>query len=99
MKAASPVCTSDSEIQVANCQAKTSSTTCNRGGRRADESGEAVSWIELLMGYEKENAVAESIGVLVARRHIFLCCDQTKPKCCDKDRGLAAWDYLKARLK
>src|SRR3954470_4894680 len=51
------------------------------------------------MGFEKERAVAESVGVGVARRHIFLCCDQTKPKCCDKERGLAAWDYLKARLK
>jgi (2Fe-2S) ferredoxin len=43
--------------------------------------------------------VAETIGVPVARRHIFLCCDQTNPKCCDKDRGLAAWDFLKRRLK
>jgi len=24
---------------------------------------------------------------------------QTKPKCCDKERGLAAWEFLKARLK
>jgi (2Fe-2S) ferredoxin len=43
--------------------------------------------------------IAASIGVPVARRHIFLCCDQTKPKCCDKERGLEAWDYLKHRLK
>jgi (2Fe-2S) ferredoxin len=42
---------------------------------------------------------AESVGIPSARRHIFLCCDQTKPKCCDRDRSLAAWDYLKARLK
>ena len=46
-----------------------------------------------------ERAVAQSIGIPVARRHIFLCCDQTTPKCCDKARGLAAWDFLKARLK
>ena len=46
-----------------------------------------------------ERAVAETIGVPAARRHIFLCCDQTNPKCCEKDRGLAAWDYLKRRLK
>ena len=51
------------------------------------------------MAYESERAVAASVGVPVAKRHIFLCCDQTKPKCCDKDRGLAAWDYLKGRLK
>jgi (2Fe-2S) ferredoxin len=46
-----------------------------------------------------QKQVAETIGVPVARRHIFLCCDQTNPKCCDKDRGLAAWDFLKRRLK
>jgi (2Fe-2S) ferredoxin len=43
--------------------------------------------------------VAQQIGIPAARRHIFLCCDQTKPKCCDKERGLVAWDFLKARLK
>ena len=51
------------------------------------------------MTRESELTVAASIGVPVARRHIFLCCDQTKPKCCDKERGLAAWDFLKQRLK
>jgi (2Fe-2S) ferredoxin len=46
-----------------------------------------------------QEQIAISIGVPVARRHIFLCCDQTSPKCCDKERGLAAWDFLKRRLK
>ena len=48
---------------------------------------------------ERQRQTAVTIGVPAARRHIFLCCDQSTPKCCDKDRGLAAWDYLKARLK
>ncbi|HEY7821106.1 MAG TPA: (2Fe-2S) ferredoxin domain-containing protein, partial [Vicinamibacteria bacterium] len=48
---------------------------------------------------ESQRQKAESIGLPSARRHIFLCCDQTKPKCCDKERSLAAWDYLKRRLK
>jgi len=43
--------------------------------------------------------LAVSVGVPVARRHIFLCCDQTKPKCCDRERSLVAWEFLKARLK
>lgn len=47
----------------------------------------------------RQQAIAETIGITRARRHIFLCCDQTTPKCCDKDRSLAAWDYLKRRLK
>ena len=32
------------------------------------------------------------------RHHIFLCADQTKPKCCDREVGLEAWNYLKRRL-
>ena len=44
-------------------------------------------------------SIADSIGVPVAKRHILLCCDQTTPKCCDRERGLAAWEFLKSRLK
>lgn len=51
------------------------------------------------MESERLRSVADSIGVPVASRHIFLCCDQTNPKCCEKERGLAAWDFLKRRLK
>ena len=51
------------------------------------------------MSIESQREVADSIGVPIARRHIFLCCDQTNPKCCDRDRTLAAWDFLKRRLK
>jgi (2Fe-2S) ferredoxin len=43
--------------------------------------------------------VADGLGVPAIRRHIFLCCDQTKPKCCDKALGLASWEYLKTRLR
>jgi (2Fe-2S) ferredoxin len=31
-------------------------------------------------------------------RHIFLCADQTEPKCAPKERTLRAWEYLKRRL-
>jgi len=41
---------------------------------------------------------AEQVGVPEIRRHIFLCCDQTKPKCSSKEQSLEAWDYLKRRL-
>jgi (2Fe-2S) ferredoxin len=43
--------------------------------------------------------VASAVGLPAAHRHLFLCCDQTKPKCCDHARGLEAWEYLKRRLK
>jgi (2Fe-2S) ferredoxin len=44
-------------------------------------------------------ALARKADIPTARRHIFLCCDQTKPKCCDKERSLVAWEFLKSRLR
>ena len=32
------------------------------------------------------------------QKHIFLCSDQTKPKCCNHDEGLKSWEYLKRRI-
>jgi (2Fe-2S) ferredoxin len=42
---------------------------------------------------------AEALGIGKIERHIFLCADQTKPKCCAKEVGLESWEYLKRRLK
>jgi len=41
----------------------------------------------------------ESLGLSKYQRHIFLCADQTEAKCCDKEVGLASWNFLKNRLK
>jgi (2Fe-2S) ferredoxin len=42
--------------------------------------------------------VAEARGIPRLRRHIFLCCDPSIPKCANKEQSLAAWEYLKQRL-
>src|SRR5688500_15197967 len=47
---------------------------------------------------ERLREIAAGLNIPQIRRHIFLCCDQTKPKCCTKEDGLAAWEYLKRRL-
>jgi (2Fe-2S) ferredoxin len=44
-------------------------------------------------------AAADALGLSLYTRHIFLCADQTEPKCCAKEAGLESWDYLKRRLK
>jgi (2Fe-2S) ferredoxin len=41
----------------------------------------------------------ESLGLERYRRHIFLCADQSEPRCASKEKGLASWEYLKRRLK
>jgi (2Fe-2S) ferredoxin len=49
--------------------------------------------------WDSERQVAAKIGIPEAARHIFLCAEQTTAKCCDRDRGIASWDFLKKRLK
>lgn len=43
------------------------------------------------------NTALYGLGHIV--RHIFLCADQTEPKCAPKDQTLIAWNYLKTRLQ
>lgn len=41
----------------------------------------------------------EQLSLQKLAKHIFLCADQTLPKCCDKETSLTSWNYLKNRLK
>ena len=50
-------------------------------------------------GPAKLRKLATELGIGQIRRHIFLCADQTKPKCCSRGDGLESWDFLKRRLK
>jgi len=47
---------------------------------------------------EKLAWIAERLGVGDIQRHIFLCCDQSVPKCCDREQSLVSWEFLKSRL-
>ena len=42
--------------------------------------------------------LVKRLGIPDIQRHIFLCCDQTKPKCSTRDASLESWAYLKKRL-
>jgi hypothetical protein len=44
-------------------------------------------------------ACVQSLGMSQIERHIFICADQTVPKCCDRAKSLEAWNYLKKRLQ
>ena len=43
--------------------------------------------------------LVEQLRIKNVRRHIFLCADQTNPKCALKEAGLESWNYLKKRLE
>lgn len=42
------------------------------------------------------NAGRHGVGRIA--RHIFLCADQSEPKCAPRERTLESWDYLKRRI-
>ena len=50
-------------------------------------------------GEERLDAIAEALSIPRAERHIFLCADQTNPKCASREITHALWTHLKARLK
>ncbi len=43
--------------------------------------------------------IATKLGVDRIQRHVFLCADPGKPKCCSREQGRESWDYLKGRLR
>jgi (2Fe-2S) ferredoxin len=45
------------------------------------------------------SACIAALGLAHLDRHIFLCADQTVPKCCEQADSLESWNYLKKRLK
>lgn len=50
-----------------------------------DEIAQAERALEILGGFD-------------TRRHVMICADPEKPKCCDREAGIEAWDFLKRRL-
>ena len=51
------------------------------------------------MGISDLSAKSHELGIPHIERHIFLCVDGDKQRCCDPKRAEASWDFLKARLK
>jgi (2Fe-2S) ferredoxin len=48
---------------------------------------------------ERLEAIAEALAIPRAERHIFLCADQTNPKCAPREVTHALWSHLKSRMK
>jgi (2Fe-2S) ferredoxin len=42
--------------------------------------------------------LARGLSIPTIQRHIFLCAEQNKPKCCSEEEGTESWKYLKHRL-
>lgn len=48
---------------------------------------------------DRLESIASALSIATAHRHIFLCADQTNPKCAPRDETNHLWRHLKRRLK
>lgn len=48
---------------------------------------------------DRIEAIAQALSIGHLERHIFLCADQTTPKCAPREETNTVWRYLKNRLK
>lgn len=48
---------------------------------------------------ERLDNIAEALSIPRAQRHIFLCADQTTPKCATREVTRELWAHLKRRTK
>jgi (2Fe-2S) ferredoxin len=48
---------------------------------------------------ERLTQIAEALSIPRVQRHIFLCADQTTPKCAPREETNRLWTHLKRRLK
>lgn len=47
----------------------------------------------------RQRRILEKLGGETVERHIFLCAEPTKAKCCSPRDGRESWAYLKDRIK
>ena len=43
--------------------------------------------------------IAEALSIPRVQRHVFLCADQTNPRCAPREETNRLWTHLKSRLK
>lgn len=61
--------------------------------------GSRIKTDSIIVVDENLKEVSLALGLGDFKRHIFLCADQSNPKCCAREAGLESWDFLKKRLK
>lgn len=51
------------------------------------------------IGRKRLDAIATAISIGRLQRHVFLCAEQTTPRCSTHEESAEVWRYLKGRLK
>ena len=65
----------------------------------SDAETDRETFVDLDLVRQQLTLRAQQLSIPNIEKHLFLCADQTKPFCCQKEVGLQAWEYLKRRIK
>ena len=65
----------------------------------SDAETDRETFVDLDLVRQQLTLRAQQLSIPNIEKHLFLCADQTKPLCCQKEVGLQAWEYLKRRIK
>lgn len=73
----------------------------DRGARDPHRAvvGRSRHTLAVVEPFERLGAIAEALSIPRVQRHIFLCADQTNPKCASRVETTEVWRYLKRRCK
>lgn len=70
-----------------------------QAAREASERNVAPDPEVIAATLERQRKITEKLGIGAMERHVFVCCDPSKAKCCSRKRGVRAYAHLKQRLK
>ena len=60
---------------------------------------ERASAMRQFRGVDELRNIVDDLAIERCERHIFLCAEPAKPKCCNYRVSQYAWEFLKQRLK
>jgi (2Fe-2S) ferredoxin len=66
-----------------------------RSGKLVEHTGS----LRQLRSMDDLRDIVDDLSIERCERHIFLCAEPSKPKCCSYRTGKFAWEFLKERLK
>lgn len=70
-----------------------------RGRYLGDDRSEDGLALAAMGPEDRLHEIVVALSIPTTERHIFLCADQTTPKCSSREESSEVWAYLKRRLK
>ncbi|CAD7945067.1 unnamed protein product [Amoebophrya sp. A25] len=90
-----------SSFTTSSSSSSSSSTSKDKNGasKRTARENVATKRPDPITAAALAKGKAKKLNLDKVKRHVFLCCDMTKDKCCAREEANESWEFLKKRLK